>query len=379
MKNNYFDKIDKRLKDLPEPENIEKPYDIKPLLNASGDISFVFGERSNGKSFQAKVFLMIGDFLFNGNEFIYLRRIKDEVSLHLIEKWFGDFDLPLKLLSKGKYDKIIPYNKSLYLCHYDDVKKRYVKDVCCGYYMCLNDEQKIAGGQYPKVHNIIFDEALSRSVYLAGELDKLNNLFCTIDRKRNFVKLYLLGNSISKNNPYFIGWDVLYLVRRMKQGQMVEVEKYTSDNIKRKIVLEYAEQTGASSFTIGSHSAMYNSGEWQTEIQPKLNDNWKDWVKIFCCGFDYKTFKFLGFLLYKDNTYKWFIFPKDNTDFKKDTIIFSDIIDDNNLNSPNPYNLKKNNKMLYNIMETFRECNICYCSDLCGTEFKDVINFAIKK
>lgn len=75
-------------------------------------------------------------------------------------------------------------------------------------------------GQYPNVKNIIFDEFISRSIYLADEPNKLMNFYCTVDRKQNKVKLWLLGNTISRVCPYLTEWGLQPIIAKMKQGDI---------------------------------------------------------------------------------------------------------------------------------------------------------------
>ena len=47
------------------------------------------------------------------------------------------------------------------------------------------------------------------------------NLFSTVDRKRGFVKLWLVGNTISRVCPYLVDWDLLDDIRKQKQGEII--------------------------------------------------------------------------------------------------------------------------------------------------------------
>ena len=94
----------------------------------------------------------------------------------------------------------------------------------------------------------------------------------------------------------------------------------------------------------------------------------------------YKEFKFIAELL-KDNDskeYVWFIFPFEK-EFKKDLFIFTDVVKLGKQYQRNIYDLSFKNEKLQNILNTFREGNIFYSSDLCGTDFKQCIDFTIRK
>lgn len=43
------------------------------------------------------------------------------------------------------------------------------------------------------------------------------------------------------------------------------------------------------------------------------------------------------------------------------------------------YDITIKNDKLRNLLATFRESNVFYCTDLCGTDFKQVIDFSIRR
>ena len=155
------------------------------------------------------------------------------------------------------------------------------------------------------------------NAYLPQEPTKLMNLYSTIDRKRGTTKLWLLGNTITKVCPYYNDWGLLAILRKMKQGDLVTINLPTGDKdddgnpILVKLAIEYCYTTGKSSFVIGDHAAMLNRGDWQTDPQPKLTKNYKDFKFLFRVGFEYSNFRFIGEYL-KDNSnnnFIWFIYP----------------------------------------------------------------------
>ena len=64
---------------------------------------------------------------------------------------------------------------------------------------------------------------------------------------------------------------------------------------------------------------------------------------------------------------------------KKDLIVFSDVVKTSPYWFRNIYTCDIQNKNVSNILKTFAESNIFYASDLAGTDFKQVIDFEIKK
>ena len=94
----------------------------------------------------------------------------------------------------------------------------------------------------------------------------------------------------------------------------------------------------------------------------------------------YQSFKFIAELL-QDKENKdicWFIYPYDG-DFEKDILIFTDVINPSVYYQRNIYDITIKNDNLQNLLNTFREDKIFYATDLVGTDFKQVIDFSIRR
>ena len=94
-----------------------------------------------------------------------------------------------------------------------------------------------------------------------------------------------------------------------------------------------------------------------------------------------KTFKFLARLFYNklNKIFFWLIVPKRN-EIKKNTIVVTATVSyGNRFLYTNIYNININDKILNLINATFIEKNIFYSDDITGTEFKNVINFQIRR
>ena len=314
-----------------------------------------------------------------------IRRWREEISSDLIEQYFDDVDI--MKLTDNKYNCITLWKKQLFLSVYnneDGKIKRYEK---IGYVVALSTEQKYAGASYLDVSDMIFEEFMSRDLYLRAEnLGKLMNLFSTVDRKRGFVKLWLVGNTISRVCPYLVDWDLMDMVKTQKQGEILTKWIPTGEldengiEIEVKIAIEYCASTGNSSFIIGKHKDMLNKGEWQSDPQPHLPKSKKMYKILFRMMFVYKSFKFICEMLEDKETHEcvWFIFPHEKNP-RSNVLVFSDIINQSNMWQRDIYNPTFKNEKLRNLLQTFRESNIFYSNDMCGTDFKQVIDFQIRK
>ena len=291
-------------------------YNIDNIDKEGANINRIWGERSNGKSYQVKHKKGIYRYLYDttdyrsnyldksniikenvkkGKRFILLRRLKEEITSAFIEKYFDDVDIVK--LTDGKYNCISTYRKQIFLSNYDIETNKTTKGELIGYAVALSTEQNYAGGSYLDVDTIIFEEFMSRSVYLSDEPNKLMNFYSTIDRKRGTTKMWLVGNTITRVCPYIEDWGLLKILTHQKQGEIISLWLPTGDiddndnQIEVKIAIEHCKSTGKSSFVIGTHKDMLNKGEWQSDPQPKLPKSYNEYKMLYRIMFQYKSFR----------------------------------------------------------------------------------------
>ena len=380
-------------------------YSIDNIDKEGANVNLIWGERSNGKSYQVKHKKGVIPFLEDteryydryydkgniikeaqekGNRFILMRRFKEDINAAWIESYFSDVDI--ESLTDGEYNMITMYRRELYLTFYDVEHHKSKRGAKIGYAVSLSTEQNYAGGSYLDVSDIIFEEFMSRTTYLHDEPNKLLNFYSTVDRKRGTTKLWLVGNTITRVCPYIQEWGLNEVIFRQKQGEIKSLWIPTGeldDNgipIEIKLAVEHCKSTGNSSFVFGTHANMLNKGEWQSDPQPKLPKSYKEYKCLFRFAFHYKTFTWLcEYLLDKETKdVVWFIYPYSGK-LKKNIIVFSDMIKTSPYWQKDIYNPLIKNKTLIDLFKTFRENRIFYSTDLCGTEFKQSIDFEIRR
>lgn len=380
-------------------------YNIDNIDSLGANINLIYGERSNGKSYQVKhkkgvlKYLedtvtyhdnytdkgnIIKECIKKGSRFILMRRWREEISSDLIEKYFDDVDI--MKLTNNKYNCITMFKKQLYLSIYNNEDGKIKRVERIGYVVALSTEQKYAGGSFLDVTDIIFEEFMSRGIYINNEPDKLMNFYSTVDRKRGTTRLWLVGNTISKVCPYLTEWGLMDIIKHQKQGDIntlwIPTGEYDEDNIpvEVKVAIEYCMSTGNSSYVIGKHADMLNKGEWQSDPQPHLPKSYKCYKILYRLVFLYQGFKFIGEYL-MDNENKdvcWFVYPYEG-EIKDNILVFSDVIKTSPYWQKDIYNPLIKNDRLRDLLKTFKESNIFYASDMCGTDFKQVIDFEIRK
>lgn len=93
-------------------------YNLDNIDKIGARFNIIFGERSNGKSYQLKHKKMVEKYIKIGRRFILMRRLREEITAEKIEQYFQDVDI--STLTNGKYNCIILYRKSLFLSNYDN-------------------------------------------------------------------------------------------------------------------------------------------------------------------------------------------------------------------------------------------------------------------
>lgn len=359
-----------------------KKYNIDRIDNTNSIINLIMGGRADGKSYQLKHKKMVEYYLNTKRRFGLIRRYKDEITNNKIIQYFSDVDV--EKLTNGIYNCITVYKREIFLSiqNEDFTIKRGEK---IGYVFVLSQEQTYAGINILDIDNLIFEEFFSRSLYLTNEADKLMNLYNTIDRKRNVVRLWLAGNTISRTNPVLRDWGIFDLIKDMRQGdiQIKHLTVQSEDEEARDFTLaiEYCKSTGEHTFDLSNNSGMINTGAWQASPEPHLSMSHKTYKLEMRVLFIYKKFMFIGELLSKKNEVAWFIYPKYSAVKENNhAIIFTDEPSPARNVQSNIYDIKHYPSFIKHLfIKTFVKSKIFFATDLCGNEFKDCINFTIRQ
>lgn len=350
----------------------QKYYNINRIKKLNCEYNMILGERSNGKSYAIK-HLCINDAIKDENcKFLYLRRWDIEIKNSMVNRYFLDYDVQKE--TNKEYDFIECYAGTIYLCNNVDGKTKRNKKI--GYTLALTAEQHYTSGVFSDVKNIIFEEFISRDYYMPQEPTRLMQLISTIAR-RNIIKVWMIGNTISRLCPYFSEWS---LVRIPKQEQgTIDIYKYRTDekdengnDIIVKIAVEYCQNSGNNSkMFFGQNSKMITSGAWQSESQPHLQKSIKFYRIDYEIVVQFQNYKFLCQLLSdkKTNDLLWYVMPK-TTEIKKDTRVISDCVNQSVLYTSKIIPIADGEILPFKIL---KDGNIFFSDNLTGTDFKNVL------
>lgn len=165
-------------------------YSLDKILKKQALFNFIVGNRGGGKTYAFKE-KAINNFLNKGEQFIYLRRYKTEISSSA-SKFFNDIS--------EKFDNEFKVNGNTALI---DGKE-------CGYFVSLSNAKIKKSVAYPKVSMICFDEFILDNGYhhyIPDEVIAFLEFYETVARLRD-VSVLFLSNAITVANPYFSYFNI---------------------------------------------------------------------------------------------------------------------------------------------------------------------------
>lgn len=240
----------------------------------------IFGERSNGKTY-ALLKKGLKNFFSTGHQMAYVRRWKEDITGRRASRLFAGLNEngEISKISNGKFSGVHYYAGKFYLCNYDDAGKPIFSDldlVCFAF--ALSDAEHDKSTSYPNVGMIIFDEFLSNKLYLNDEFVLFMNVISTIVRRREDVKIYMLGNTVNKYCPYFQEMGLTH-IQKMAQGS---IDVYGYGDSKLTVAVEYCKSNSDSKAESHKYFAFNNpklemitGGAWELNIYPHLPFKYK--------------------------------------------------------------------------------------------------------
>lgn len=251
-----------------------KYYNTNKIDKKNAIYNIIFGERSNGKTF-ALLKKGIENYIKNNKQFAYIRRWKEDITGSRAQLLFSGINASniIEKLTNGKFKGIHYYSRRWYLCNYDENGKVIYSDsdIMC-FSFSLSDNEHDKSTSFPHIDLVIFDEFLTNKLYLNDEFILFMNTISTIIRKRDNVKIYMLGNTVNKYCPYFAEMGLIN-ISKMKQGS-IDVYKYGNTNL--TVAVEYCSPSKINIehnkyFAFDNPKLeMITSGKWELKIYPHL-------------------------------------------------------------------------------------------------------------
>lgn len=256
-----------------------KFYSLRSILSKNAHYNIIIGERSNGKTYACLEYA-IKQYAENGNESAIIRRFKEDfigrrgasmfdalVSNGVVEKY-----------THGEWDNIYYFSSRWYFCRYDEKGNR-IKDekpFCYGFALSSAEHDKSTS--YPRITTIVFDEFITRTLYLDEEFTIFSNVISTIIRQRENVKIFMLGNTVNKYGCPYVDEMGLKHFKNMKQG---DIDVYRYGETQLTVAVEYCKPNKEGKpnnyyFAFDNPKlSMITGGTWEIDIYPHLPQKYK--------------------------------------------------------------------------------------------------------
>lgn len=248
-------------------------YNLKKILELNADYNLIIGERSNGKTY-ACLKHCLQEYWDSGckKQFAYIRRWKEDVIGKRAEQVFAALitNGEVSKITKGEYSTIKYAAGKFTLSNWDDEKQKHKptrKPFC--FCFSLSEMEHDKSTSYPQIANIVFDEFITRRYYLPDEFILFMNVVSTIVRDRKIDRIFMLGNTVNKYNPYFENFGIK---KDLEQGKVIEYNfgktilaiEYCASNEKSKV-----DSNRYFSFD-NPKLEMIKGGKWELDIYPHI-------------------------------------------------------------------------------------------------------------
>lgn len=252
-----------------------KFYSLDNIKKTGATYNVIFGERSNGKTYSV---LLEGlkEYCLHGGQLAIVRRWKEDITGRRASDIFTALNSnnEVEKLTDGKYHGITYFASKFYLCNYDENGKPvYSLDTdCFAYTFALSETEHNKSISYPNITTILFDEFITKHIYLNDEFVLFMNTISTIVRQRTNVKIYMCGNTVNKFCPYFQEMGLTHILE-MKQGT---IDVYTYGDSTLKVAVEYctnSQHRKENNFYFAFNNPKLNmitGGAWELDIYPHL-------------------------------------------------------------------------------------------------------------
>jgi hypothetical protein len=268
-----------------------KFYRLDKINKYKATYNVIFGERSNGKTY-ALLEESLRRYFIDKSQMAYVRRWKEDIIGKRASGIWNAVNVNglVEKYSNGEFTGVHYYASRFYLCNYDENGKAIYHDSnVLGHTFALSDGEHNKSISFPHINTIMFDEFLTSKLYLQDEFVHFMNTVSTIVRKREGVKIYLLGNTVNRYSPYFNEMGLKHILK-MEQGT-IDIYKY--GNSKLTVAVEYCADTSTTKdsnhyFAFDNPKLeMITSGAWELNMYPHLPYKYKPKDVLFTYFIEY--------------------------------------------------------------------------------------------
>ena len=365
---------------------MSKYYSLKDILKTNCTYNILLGQKGNGKSYAVKDYILQVAYNekdpytgadFSNYQFAYFRRWDLENRGASIEQYFADFiqnddgRQRIKEITGGEYTTITVYQKRIYFANVDEDTGKMIRGKLIGYSFSVARASKYSSLSYPKIGIGVYEEFITNEGYQPREPSTFMILISTIFRRRD-AKIFLIGNTMSRECPYFSEWQLLN-VPRQKQGTIDIYNHHTDDGSVISIAVENCDTVEMENkLIIGRRTKMITSGQWDSEEQPHLPEPIGHYKEMHVFFIETENLVYMGRILKKGKETLLYICPH-TTEIKdrEHTRIITKRFSLNYLHAARLLTDKLKYDLI--IAELLRAEHVAYSDNLTGTEFKELL------
>ena len=291
-----------------------KYYSLSNILKKNCRYNMVFGERSNGKTYSV-LDHAVQKFFKTGEQIAVIRRWREDFKGKRGAAYFdnlvynGNGENKIKEYSKGRYDHVVYLSGRWYMAYYDEeLEKNITAPEPFAFAFALTEMEHEKGNSYPLIKTVLFDEFMSRGMYLPDEFVLFMNTLSTIIRHRNDVIIFMCANTVDMIGcPYFKEMGLKH-VKEMKKG---DIDVYQYGNSGLKVAVEYADSPNKEGKPSDVYFAFENaklkmitSGEFELDFYAHITGH-----------IDKNDIMFSYFIIYDDTLLQADVIQRDNETF----------------------------------------------------------------
>ena len=346
-------------------------YTIDRIMQHKCTYNILLGQRSNGKSYSVKKECVKEAFLGMG-DLIYLRRWKLELKQEDVIDYFRD--CPTEEITGGEFNHIDVYRGRIYLANINEAG-----EVTRG--RSIGRTADLAGAAHLKsviqrgiYKNIIYEEFCTDSGYLSGgrEPNKLMQFVATVFGVQYTGRVWMIGNTVSRYNPYFYCWQ-LKTLQKMKPGD-IDIYRYTDGDSEVSIAVEFCSSLNvANNMFIGDAKANITTGVWETTSQPMVPEEFGKFKVVYRMAVEYQDFRFILKVI-KNKASEMLLLCVNDPDEKARRVV-SDRISGDIMTTTKMLPLTRGDEI---ILSLIKRGKMVYANNLVGTDFQSILkNVAI--
>lgn len=185
-----------------------KNYTLKNILEQNAVYNIIIGSQGIGKTY-AVLNYGIEQFIATRKKIAIIRRYKEDLKKYYVKYYISQIKSILKKFQLYENYKAFYQYDRIYI--YDGLNK-----IDLVYFYAL--ENIYSKYINPSVYTILFDDFLA-SRYLPYEFNRFMNNLYDIARGQDNIKIFMVGNPISADNPYFNNMK-LDFIKDMKSGDI---------------------------------------------------------------------------------------------------------------------------------------------------------------